>query len=285
MAPNLADDRDLGERLLELLLQSRSPLADVLDKPLAAQGVDHGQPHGTRERRAVPGVAEREAPRSLGNGLVDVVPAQHGADGRIACAESLRDGDHIGNEWEIVGGEPVSTAAHARDDLVEADQETVPLPPFSESFPEPVRRLEGGEGRRADRLAEERGHRLRARLFEDIVQRGERRLASGVEPRGRWRNVQEPRQVWPKRPLKARSPGEREGTYRRPVVGLRRRDHPPPLGLAALDVVGPRKPDRASLASEPPVTKWTRVNPSGATETSSSASRSCAGFVTTSLWT
>src|SRR6185503_15329500 len=109
--------------------------------------------------------------------------------------------------------------AHARDDLVEADQETVPLPPFSEAFPEPVRRLEGGEGRRADRLAEERGHRLRARLFEDIVQRGERRLAGGVQPRGRWRNVQEPRQVRPKGPLEARTPGEREGTYRRPMVG------------------------------------------------------------------
>ena len=31
MPPNLADDRDLGERLLELLRQPRSPLADVLD--------------------------------------------------------------------------------------------------------------------------------------------------------------------------------------------------------------------------------------------------------------
>ena len=42
--------------------------------------------------------------------------------------------------------------------------------------------------------------------------------------------------------LECRPAGEGECRHRRSVVGLRRRDHAPPLGLAPLDVVLPREP-------------------------------------------
>ena len=118
------------------------------------------------------------------------------------------------------------------------------LAPLRQSLPEAARRCVGGKRCRADRLAEKDRDVLGAHLVERRVQRRERRVTGRVEASGRGWDMRVPRQVRPEGSLEARPAGKRERLHRRPVVGLRRRDHLPPLRLAALDVVAARQHER-----------------------------------------
>src|SRR5439155_19198472 len=125
-------------------------------------------------------------PRTLLDRLVNGLPAEHGPEGRVAGTERLPNGDDVGLDGELVGGQPRPDPADARHHLVEADQEAVLLTALVQPSPEPLGRRVAGKGGRADRLAEERGDRLRARLLEEAIQLLKRALAAGVEsPRAR----------------------------------------------------------------------------------------------------
>ena len=129
----------------------------------------------------------------------------------------------------------------------------MPLPSFLEAFPEAIRRRGAGQGRRAHRLAEERGHGLRPGLFQEPVELHERRLARRVEPPRRGRDVQVRREVRRVRLLERAATVEREGPHRRPVVRLRRRDHAPARGLPSFEVIQPGELQR----------RLVRLGPSG----------------------
>ena len=76
MPAHLVHDRDVPQRLLELVAQARPALAHALDEPLAPKRVDDREADGAGERRAVPGVAERERARARCDRLVDVLAAE-----------------------------------------------------------------------------------------------------------------------------------------------------------------------------------------------------------------
>ena len=156
MAAHLGDDRDVGQCLLELVPQPRPALAYALDQSLALDHVDDGEADSARERRAVPRVPEGELPRTVRDRVVHVLLAEHRADRRIAGAEPLCRGDQVRHERRLVRREPLARPADARDDLVEADEETVPASPLFEALPEAQRRRVRRERRGADPLHEER---------------------------------------------------------------------------------------------------------------------------------
>src|SRR2546425_12955658 len=112
---------------------------------------------------------ERELARTPGDGVVHVLPAEHRADGRVACAKTLGGGDDVGHEGQGFGGEPVAGAADPGDDLVEADEETVSLAAFGEAFPESLRRRVRRERGRADGVAEVSRDAFRARRLPRAV--------------------------------------------------------------------------------------------------------------------
>ena len=85
--------------------------------------------------------------------------------------------------------------AHARHDLIEHDQEAVPGAPLVEPLPETLRGRIGGQGGRADRLAEVGRDGLRAGGLQGAVKRVERLLAGGIEAPGAGRNVRVARQI------------------------------------------------------------------------------------------
>ena len=165
-------------------------------------------------------------------------PAEDRSDGRVAGAESLGRGDHVGHERDGLGGKPVARTTDARDDLVEADQEAVAFASFGQPFPEAGRRGVRRQGGRADRLAEIRRHGPRpAAVFQRAVQGGERLLAGRIEAGRAGRNVRDGRQVRSERPVQPRTSRQRERRHRRPVVGLGGGYDAPALLVAALDVV------------------------------------------------
>ena len=122
---------------------------------------------------------------------------------------------------------------------------------LGEPCPERLRGRVAGEGCGADRLAEERGHRLRARLREHAVEGLESRFAARVEAPGRGRDVEVGGQIRRVVVVQARPAREREGDGGRPVVGLRGGDDAPSLRLAALDVVAPSEADRGLVGLGP----------------------------------
>ena len=189
-------------------------------------------------------MAEREAPRALGERLVDVLADEDGTDRRVARAEPLRGRDDVRGARRGRPGEPAAGPPDPRHDLVEAHEEAVAIASLRESLPEPDGRRVARERGGADRLAEVRGDVLRTRLLQRPVQRLEGGLAGRVEaPRAR-RDVQVLRQVGTERTVHPGPTGERERLHRRAVVRLRGRDHLPAIDVAALDVVAAGDLDR-----------------------------------------
>ena len=226
------------------LAQLRPALRHPLDQLVPAQVVDHREPDRALQRGAAPRVAQLEGARPARHGSEDGVAAEHRPDRHVAGPESLRDRDHVGLQRQLVGREPCSRAAHPGHDLVEADEEAMFAAALVETAPEGVGRRVRGQRRGAHRLAEEGRDGLGPGLLQHLVERRQRGLAARVEAPGRGRDVQVLRGVAVERPLQARPPGQRQRRDRRAVVGLRGRDDPPALRLAALDVIAARQPQR-----------------------------------------
>src|SRR5204863_859426 len=125
---------------------------------------------GARQRRAVPRVPMLELP---GPGCERVIDPM-GAEGRREWGRSRRRGlpagEDVGFDWQLLAGEPAPGPGHAADHFVEADQEAVLLAPFGEALPETLGRRVTRQRRAADRLTEERCHRLRAGRVEHPVE-------------------------------------------------------------------------------------------------------------------
>ena len=163
---------------------------------------------------------------------------------RVAGAEALAAGDDVGLDRQLVGGKPTAGASHPGHDLVEHDQEAVLRATLRKPLPERVRRCVPGECCGADRLAQECGDRLGAGRLQRPVELLERRLAGGVKAPGRRGYVRVSDQVIAVGLLQTAPPGQRERSHQRAVIGLGLRDDPPPLRLAAIDVVLAREPKR-----------------------------------------
>src|SRR5205085_9618392 len=97
--------------------------------------VEDGQSDRARRRRTVPRVPVLELAGSGGEGVVDVLPAQHGGQWRIAGAEALPAGDDVRLDRHLLVAEPAADPTHPGDDLVEDDEEPVPPAPLREPLP------------------------------------------------------------------------------------------------------------------------------------------------------
>ena len=164
-ATNFPHDLAPRDRRLQICQQRRAPLGDLVHQTALHQQVDGGQAHGGGERRAVPRVAQVELAGPPVKGVVNLRRAQHRSEGSVAGSQPLSHADDVGRDGHLVRGEPRSHPSHAGDDLVEADQEAVPLAPLSKPLPEAGRRRIPGQSRGAHRLAEEGRHTLRPRLL------------------------------------------------------------------------------------------------------------------------
>src|SRR5205823_8644040 len=123
-----------------------------------------------RDGRAVPRVAEVEVARAAIDRVVHMLFAQHRADRRVARAQALAERDDVRLDRQLLVGEPAPGPAHPGHDLVEADEEAVLLAALSQPTPELGRRRISRSRGAADRLAEERGHAVRACLLEPRVE-------------------------------------------------------------------------------------------------------------------
>ena len=89
---------DLGarERGLQLILQARSAIVDARHEASLDEQLEDRETDGRGERGAVPGVSEVELTRAGIDGVVHVLPAEHGGERRVAGAEPLPDRDDVG---------------------------------------------------------------------------------------------------------------------------------------------------------------------------------------------
>ena len=214
--------------------------------------IENRKPHRAGQRRSIPRVAEIELRGTFGQRVVNVLAAEDGRQRRVTGAKTFADGHDVWLERDLVRGEPAADAAHAGHDLVEAHDEAVLLAALGEPVPEAVGWGVGGQRGGADRLAEERRHRVRAGLFQRSVELFQRFLSGRIEARGRRRDMQVVRHVLGVRMLQRASPSaQRERAERRAVVRLRRRDHTPPPALAAIDVIGARETDCGLIGLRP----------------------------------
>ena len=190
-------------------------------------------------------MTEIELSGTLRDRVENVLPAEHGRQGGIASAQSFANGDDVRLDRQLMSRQPAPHPPHSRDDLVEANQETVLLRAFLEYLPESPGWGVCGQGRRAHRLTKERRDRLGTHVLDDAVQFGQCGFAGGVELWRRGREVEVFGKVGLIRLLqRPPPPAERERAEGRPVIGLRRRDDAPALRLPTLDVIGARQPDR-----------------------------------------
>ena len=118
------------------------------------------------------------------------------------------------------------------------------VPPLRQPLPETIRGRVAGEGRPADRLAEEGGDVLGTRLLDRLVQRVEGRLPGRVEPRCGGRDMEVLGQVRIERRVEVGAAGERHRGHGATVVGLGRGDDPPSASLPAIHVVLAGQPER-----------------------------------------
>src|SRR2546425_550235 len=121
---------DPPHRRFELLVQARSTLAHAVEQAAVDELVEHRESDGARQRRTVPRVAVLEFARALGERVVDVLPAEHRREREVAGPEPLPRADDVRLDRQPLVCEPAPRPAHARHDLVEADEEAVPLAPL-----------------------------------------------------------------------------------------------------------------------------------------------------------
>ena len=220
MTPDLLDHRYAPQGIGQLIAEPRPAFADVIDPAFFSKDVDNRQSHRARQRRPVPRVAQGEGSRSGGDRVINVRPAQQGTNGRVAGAQPLGDGDDVGNHRNTLGCKPVARSAHPGHDLVERDQETVPLAALRQAPPEEVGRRVGRQRRSTDGLTEIQRDRLWSRGFQGAVKRVERLLPGGIEAPGARRDMRVARQVRFEWPLQSRPAGQGQGRHRRSVIGL-----------------------------------------------------------------
>ena len=154
MTADLLDQGYAPQRRGQLIVESRPALPDVIDPTFRPKNIDDGQPDRAGERGTIPGVPERELPGARRNGVIDMLPRQHCADGGVAGTQPLRDCDDVGNQWYAFRRKPVARAAHPGHDFVEGDQKAVPLPSLRQPLPEVGWGRVGGQCRGADGLTE-----------------------------------------------------------------------------------------------------------------------------------
>ncbi len=91
--------------------------------------------------------------------------ARHGEpEGPVAGRRALGQGEQVGAQPEVLGGEPAAGAPEPGHHLVGHDQHPVPSADLGDRRPVVVRRHAGAQGRARHGLGHERRHRARAEL-------------------------------------------------------------------------------------------------------------------------
>jgi len=107
------DDLRILERRGELVPQAGASDADPVDQRSLLDQVEHREPHGRGQRRAVPRVPEVELARPAVDRVIDLLPDQDGSERCVPRAEALADGHDVGLDRQLVRGQPASDPADA----------------------------------------------------------------------------------------------------------------------------------------------------------------------------
>ena len=162
-----------SNRCAEPLALPAGVAAEVALEDLA----QHGDARGAGDRVALEGVPLDEA-GVLGDrspeGVGDRPAADHRRERRVAAAQPLGDAEHVGRHAERLGGEHLAGAADAGDDLVEDQQDVVPVADLAQDRQVLLGRVDDAAGV-ADRLDHDRGHRGRVLHLDRRARRAWRR--------------------------------------------------------------------------------------------------------------
>src|SRR5919197_2135571 len=172
-APEAAEPADLPDRwvpvaqLAEPLPEIRPYIGGVLDDTLLAEGLDRGHRGRARERMARIRKPARE--ELVANPLTQLRADDHRSEGDVARVDALGDGDDVGDDVPVLTGEPATGPPEAGHDLVENEQDAVPVADLADRLQVAVRRRDDPV-RPGDRLEEHGGNGVRTFVLEDLLQ-------------------------------------------------------------------------------------------------------------------
>ena len=162
--------------------RSSAPMvAHVGQKIVALDRLLHREPRRAGQRMAHVGVAMLEEAAALGEGVVDGLAEQHGADRLVAAAQSLGDGHEVGRDAFLLAGMQRAGAAHAAHHLVEDQQHAVAIADLADALEVAFGRRHRARRRADHRLGDEGHHRVGTEL-EDLRPRARRRRVGRRPP-------------------------------------------------------------------------------------------------------
>ena len=175
---HIADRRVALGELRQLLAEHVARGSSLLDDPLVLERLDRCDSGGTRER--VPRVREAAGEEPVLDRVVDVVAHGHRAERDVARVDALGGRDDVRDDVPVLAREPAAGPAPARHHLVEDEQDAVAVAHLPDRLEVAVRR-DDDPVRADDRLEDDRGHRVRALVFEDLLEvRAARADGAGV---------------------------------------------------------------------------------------------------------
>jgi len=170
----LGDRPQVGEQL-------RAARRRALDEALLAVGRDRRDAGGAGERVAA---VRRAGPEHVVvEVLRDLRAHRHAAERHVAGVHALGEGEDVGHDaGPVLDAEPLPGAAEAGHDLVDDEEDAVPVAERAEPL-EVAGRRDDEPGRPDDRLEEDRGDVLRPLVPDDLLDVRERLLDVVAEER------------------------------------------------------------------------------------------------------
>ena len=183
LAADVADDPVLLRQPLEPGAEPLALAAGVAAEVALEDLAEHGDPRGAGDRVPLEGVPLDEAGVLLDRppeGVGDRAAADHRRERGVAAAQPLGHAEHVGHDAERLGGEHPAGPADAGDDLVEDQQDVVPVADLPQDRQVLVGRVDHAAGV-PDRLDHDRGDRVGVFHLDDLLDdRGAGDAAVGV---------------------------------------------------------------------------------------------------------
>ena len=121
-----------------------------------------------------------EQPAALAHGLDDAALCQYGADGLIAPAQPLGHGQQVRHHTFLLAGVQRAGATHATHDLVQDEQDAMPVAQVADTLEIAGHRREHACRRATDGLCHKRHHVVRPQFLDGPGQFGHQPLTVGL---------------------------------------------------------------------------------------------------------
>ena len=133
-AAHVADVMMVAEALVQAPHQGLALRLDIGQQIVAPDDALHGERARARQRMAQIGVAVLEEAGTLFEGLEHLLANENGPDRREAAAEPLGNGHQVGRDAFLLAGMQRACATHAAHDLVQDQQDAVPVADLADAL-------------------------------------------------------------------------------------------------------------------------------------------------------